>query len=164
MRLTRAVTLDDEDIEAVAARVVELLHEQPGATGRLVDAATLARTLNVDRDWVYARARELGAVRLGAGPKARLRFDIARARAALAASGRSTRLPRTGRGAGGAALAGSGRRLVYSSSRGGLACERGPCNAPFVRSRWPGGCTNTPGPGTGGIFRCKLSIRRAAPR
>jgi hypothetical protein len=83
-RLSRVVTLDDEDIEAVAARVVELLNDQPGTASRLVDATTLARALGVDRDWVYARARELGAVRLGAGPKARLRFDVARARAALA--------------------------------------------------------------------------------
>ena len=30
------------------------------------------------------RARELGALRLGDGPKARLRFDLERARAALA--------------------------------------------------------------------------------
>jgi hypothetical protein len=40
----------------------------------------------VHRDWVYAHARVLGAVRLGDGPKARLRFDVARARAALAAA------------------------------------------------------------------------------
>jgi hypothetical protein len=81
------VTLDDDDIEAVAARVVEMLRreQRPGAAPDLVDAATLARILNVDRDWVYAHASELGAVRLGDGPKARLRFDAARARAALAA-------------------------------------------------------------------------------
>jgi hypothetical protein len=81
------VTLDDDDIEAVAARVVEMLRreQRPRAAPDLVDAATLARTLNVDRDWVYAHARELGAVRLGDGPKARLRFDPVRARATLAA-------------------------------------------------------------------------------
>ena len=43
---------------------------------RLVDAATLARILDVDRDWVYAHARELQAVRLG-GERGRLRFDLA---------------------------------------------------------------------------------------
>ena len=78
------MTLDADDIEAVAARVVELLVEQTGVPGRYVDAATVARTLGVDRDWVYSRARQLGAVRLGDGPKARLRFDIERVRAALA--------------------------------------------------------------------------------
>jgi hypothetical protein len=78
------VTLDAEDIDAVAARVVELLREQPAEPRRYVDAATLARALSVERAWVYLRARELGALRLGDGPKARLRFDLERARAALA--------------------------------------------------------------------------------
>ena len=76
------MTLDADDIEAVAARVVELLRETQPAPARYVDAATLARTLGVERDWVYARARQLGAVRLGDGPKARLRFDLEQARAA----------------------------------------------------------------------------------
>jgi hypothetical protein len=81
------MNLDADDIEAVAARVVELLVERTDAGGRYVDAATLARLLGVDRDWVYARAPQLGAVRLGDGPKARLRFDIDRVRASLAATG-----------------------------------------------------------------------------
>ena len=78
--------LDDDDIEAVATRVVEMLRGEPRALAAayLVDAATLAEILTVERDWVYAHARELGAVRLGDGPKARLRFDPARARAMLA--------------------------------------------------------------------------------
>jgi hypothetical protein len=29
----------------------------------------------VSRSWVYAHQRELGAMRLGTGPRARLRFD-----------------------------------------------------------------------------------------
>jgi hypothetical protein len=71
------VTLDRDDIEALAVRVAELL-EQRGArrpTGGLVDAAELARRLGTDRSWVYSHAAELGAIRLGSGPKARLRFD-----------------------------------------------------------------------------------------
>jgi hypothetical protein len=79
------MNLDADDIEAVAARVVELLDERDGSGSRLVDAATLARTLQVERDWVYARARELGAIRLGDGPKAPLRFDVRLVRALLAA-------------------------------------------------------------------------------
>jgi hypothetical protein len=43
----------------------------------LVDAATLAAYLNVERSWVYEHADELGARRLGSGPRARLRFSIA---------------------------------------------------------------------------------------
>jgi hypothetical protein len=53
----------------------------------LVDAATLAAGWGVSRDWVYERADELGALRLGNGPKARLRFDPIVARAALARYG-----------------------------------------------------------------------------
>jgi hypothetical protein len=71
------MTLDRDDIEALAVRVAELL-EQRGArrpTGSLVDAAELARRLGTDRSWVYSHATELGAIRLGSGPKARLRFD-----------------------------------------------------------------------------------------
>ncbi len=45
-------------------------------TGRWVDAATIAERLGVSRDYVYSRADELGGRRLGAGPKARLRFRI----------------------------------------------------------------------------------------
>src|SRR3954452_14333822 len=75
--------LDADDIEAVAARVVELLEGRDDSSSRLVDAATLARTLRVDRDWVYARARELEAIRLSDGPRAPLRFDLRRVRELL---------------------------------------------------------------------------------
>ena len=53
------------------------------ARGPLVDAATLADELAVSRAYVYEHASELGALRLGSGPKARLRFDVARAMACL---------------------------------------------------------------------------------
>jgi plasmid replication initiation protein len=69
--------LHPDDVEAIARRVAELLRgdtEKPAA--RLVDAATLARMLGVERDWVYAHARDLQAVRLG-GERGRLRFDVA---------------------------------------------------------------------------------------
>jgi hypothetical protein len=42
----------------------------------LLDAAALAAHLSVDRSYVYEHAAELGAIRLGGGPKARLRFDL----------------------------------------------------------------------------------------
>ncbi|WP_270006583.1 hypothetical protein [Solirubrobacter deserti] len=67
--------------------MVELLLRQGVAPGRYVDAATLACTLGVERDWVYARAAQLGAVRLGDGPRARLRFDLEQVRATLADAG-----------------------------------------------------------------------------
>ncbi len=42
----------------------------------LVDVKTVAEALSVSPGWVYERAGELGAIRLGDGPKARLRFDL----------------------------------------------------------------------------------------
>jgi hypothetical protein len=68
--------LTPDAIEQIARRVVDLLREddRPDA-GRYVDAATLAAELGVERDWVYAHADELGALRLG-GPNGRLRFDL----------------------------------------------------------------------------------------
>jgi hypothetical protein len=42
----------------------------------LVTAADLARYLGVERAYVYEHAADLGARRLGPGPRARLRFSI----------------------------------------------------------------------------------------
>jgi hypothetical protein len=39
--------------------------------------------LGVTRSWVYEHAHQLGAVRLGAGAKARLRFDLDTATTAI---------------------------------------------------------------------------------
>jgi hypothetical protein len=74
------MTLDTDDVEAIARRVAELVGQAPG----LVDAHSVAAELHVERDWVYAHAGELGAVRLGAGPKARLRFDLGHVRQRIA--------------------------------------------------------------------------------
>jgi len=77
------MTLDDQDIERIAATLARHLTDHatasPTATGqgvRLVDAATVARRLGVTRNWVYAHADQLGAMRLGNG-RGRLRFDLA---------------------------------------------------------------------------------------
>ena len=43
-----------------------------------MDAAAVARLLGVSRATVYAKADELGAVRIGNGKRARLRFDPSR--------------------------------------------------------------------------------------
>jgi hypothetical protein len=60
---------------------------------RLVDAATLARELDVSRAWVYNHADELGAIPLGAGERPRLLFDLERAQQTAQArlTGRSPR-------------------------------------------------------------------------
>ena len=71
------VRLDPADIDAIAQRVLVLIREQPSPQVRLVDAATLAERLGVERDWVYAHAKQLHGVRLG-GPRGRLRFELNR--------------------------------------------------------------------------------------
>jgi hypothetical protein len=51
--------------------------------GQLVSAAVVARELGVKRDFVYRHSNRLGARRLGSGTRARLRFNLEVARAAL---------------------------------------------------------------------------------
>jgi hypothetical protein len=81
------VTLDHEDIEAIAERaahrVVQLLDRPARGAYQLLDPKELARELSVSVDYVYAHAVDLGAMRLGDGPKARLRFDLQTAQRAM---------------------------------------------------------------------------------
>jgi hypothetical protein len=65
--------------DAVVTRVLEVLSEERrSARARRpmpwLDAQEVARQLGVSRDWVYEHANELGASRVGAGPRPRLRF------------------------------------------------------------------------------------------
>jgi hypothetical protein len=53
------------------------------ARARLLTAAEVAELVGLSRDAVYRRANEFGAVRVGSGPKARLRFDPETVTAAL---------------------------------------------------------------------------------
>jgi hypothetical protein len=71
----------EEIVERVVARVSELV--RPQLWFGLVDAADVARRLGVHDNWVYAHADELGAIRLGDGEKARLRFDLERVARAI---------------------------------------------------------------------------------
>jgi hypothetical protein len=85
-----AVELTPDAIEQIAQRVAQLLHDRTpsrspeisSAPTQLLDAGELARHLGVTRAWVYQHDNELGAIRLGNGSKARLRFDLDIARAA----------------------------------------------------------------------------------
>lgn len=74
LAMAGGVALAPAAVEAVAERVAELLAdtERPAV---LVDAAEIARRFAVSRDYVYANADRLGAVRLGDGQKPRIRFD-----------------------------------------------------------------------------------------
>jgi hypothetical protein len=70
------------DVEAIASRVVELIREEP-RLGDHVDTSAVATMLGVSGDWVREHAAELGAIRVGDGPKGALRFDLRRVKAAL---------------------------------------------------------------------------------
>ncbi len=70
------VTLSEQQLEALAVSLAEhLLAAHSTHERRLVDAAKLARMLDVSRDTVYRNAEALGVIRIGAGPGALLRFD-----------------------------------------------------------------------------------------
>jgi hypothetical protein len=81
----REMHLEPDDIEAIAERVVARLTRESGPRARigLVTAADVAELYGVSVSWVYANKGRLGAVLLGAGPKARLRFDLERVAQAL---------------------------------------------------------------------------------
>ena len=86
--------LTDGDVEAIAeataTRLAEIVSSAPG-TFALVDARQLAGDLGVSLDYVYAHATELGAMRLGSGPKARIRLiSIARGRRSRPGQGGQT--------------------------------------------------------------------------
>jgi hypothetical protein len=74
------VTLDRDDIEAIAQRVVELV-ANPAEAPDLVDVEHVARHLGVSGGWVYRHADRLGALRVGR----RLRFDLGEVDRLLAA-------------------------------------------------------------------------------
>jgi hypothetical protein len=86
-----AVDLTPQAVEQVASRVVQLLHRaqqnQPQAqTGEpvgMVTVAQFAAYYKLNPAWVYEHADELGAIRIGSGPKARIRIDFQIAKAAL---------------------------------------------------------------------------------
>jgi hypothetical protein len=89
-----AAELTPEAIEQIAQRVAAILREHAerasghSTSGGLLDAAELARHLGVTRTWVYEHASKLGAIRLGDGAKARLRFDLDVATASFDQPGR----------------------------------------------------------------------------
>lgn len=74
------VRLAPESIEALAVRLAELLgppaeRDDFDDSRRMLTAAQVSRLWGVSRRWVYEHARDLGAQRLGDGPRPRLRFD-----------------------------------------------------------------------------------------
>jgi hypothetical protein len=88
-------------VEAVARRVVELLREEGelAANGpRLMTVGEVRDEFGVSAHWVYATADGLGAIRLGPGPRARIRFDRATVVARLARLASRDQVPRAAPG------------------------------------------------------------------
>lgn len=72
-----APAISDEDLERLADRVAERVAIRlTGSDSRgLVDASAIALRFSLSRSWVYENAEQLGVIRVGGGPRARLRFD-----------------------------------------------------------------------------------------
>ncbi len=83
-----AVDLTPQAVEQIAIRVTQLLrHERPHVRADSapvwMTAKELARHLKLNPAWIYEHAQELGAIRTGKGPKARMRFNLETATEAL---------------------------------------------------------------------------------
>ena len=87
------MTLDAETITLLAAELAERLEARRVEREGWVSADVVARHLGTDRDYVYEHAAELGGVRLGEGPKARLRFRLAVVDQALASCSAGRKSP-----------------------------------------------------------------------
>jgi hypothetical protein len=73
--------------DLISCRLIE--HLEAPTTPCFIDAATVARRFGVSAQWVRENAERLGAVRLGDGPRPRLRFDPNRVAEVLNARCRS---------------------------------------------------------------------------
>ena len=82
-----------DDLERLAELVADRLAARLDGAGRapaeLVTAAHVAQRFGVCAEWVRGHADELGAIRLGDGPRPRLRFDVATVAKRLAACSQS---------------------------------------------------------------------------
>src|SRR5215216_6739565 len=107
MAADRASAAEERLVDAIARRVVELLdagaaRDRSASAETATDCACLtvsqvAAHYRVSRSWVYAHQRELGAMRLGEGPRARLRFDAKVVADAIAAFDRRATPPEPAR-------------------------------------------------------------------
>jgi hypothetical protein len=80
------IFLDETSIERLADALAARL-ERRGIAVDYLSPEDVAREFRVERGWVYAHKRELGAEPLGDGPRPRLRFRRSRVEAFLAAAG-----------------------------------------------------------------------------
>ena len=101
MAAERTSAAESRFVDAIARRVIELLDasRRAGAIASATEGeacltvSQVASRYRVSRSWVYAHQRELGAMRLGGGPRARLRFDAKVVADAVAAFDRRAATP-----------------------------------------------------------------------
>ncbi len=74
-KIAAALAASDELIERLGERLRDSGPGTGPSTPALIDPAEAARRLGRTRRWIYEHADELGAIRLGTGPRPRLMFD-----------------------------------------------------------------------------------------
>jgi hypothetical protein len=107
MAADRASAAQERLVDVIARRVVELLDAdegrdrsesaETGTDSACLTVSQVAAGYRVSRSWVYAHQRELGAMRLGEGPRAGLRFNARIVADAIAAIDRRDEPARTDR-------------------------------------------------------------------
>jgi len=132
------VRLSPSDLETLAHRVAELLRSAPTAPAapprqRLMTAAEVAQWWGIERSWVYAHAEQLGARKIGAGERPRLRFDPDEVSERIAGLNGS----QTGSGPGSARIAANPRKHSLSRRRRAIVVGQ---------NRTAGRRANAPGP------------------
>lgn len=75
---------EPDEVQAIAQAVADVLAQRglvvyagPSPSVRVLKVAEVARVLGRSSAWVYEHAAELGAIRMGTGPRARIGFDLA---------------------------------------------------------------------------------------
>jgi predicted DNA-binding transcriptional regulator AlpA len=72
--VTEALKKPAKITDSLETVVSERALEPRSKPDSLLNARQVAERLGVSRDWVYEHATELGAIRIGRGPRPRLRF------------------------------------------------------------------------------------------
>ena len=151
--------LAPESIEALATRIAALLGNRsqsspPSAVAKkkMITAAEVAELWGVSRRWVYGHADALGAKRLGAGPRPRLRFDPEELVERL---GTPRRTPNSGDGRRLTAMAGNPHSDSLSAAHQANVAE--------TEKDAAGGRGNAPGPASKEVLRRASEPSPAGP-
>jgi hypothetical protein len=155
--VSQEVDLSRGSIEALATRLAELLGDPSPKSDRrdggdMITAAEVSARWGISRRWVYENAGALGAMRLGGGPRPRLRFDPAEVADRLGA-------PAVGPGP----MRPDMRRSTGSAERGENDSLSPPARAKFVESQIAAsGHRDAPGPAPEEVPRCAPGHRHGA--